>query len=102
MRAEQFRFAHLNTGYERDAMRVRGDAIDILAGVHQAASQQRKSKPAPQRQAQEESAQESAVATTTRGDELKADLDGLLDEIDSVLEENAEEFVRSYVQKGGE
>jgi ubiquitin-like protein Pup len=30
------------------------------------------------------------------------DIDGLLDEIDSVLEENAEEFVRNYVQKGGE
>lgn len=29
-------------------------------------------------------------------------LDDLLDEIDSVLEENAEEFVRNYVQKGGE
>jgi ubiquitin-like protein Pup len=26
----------------------------------------------------------------------------LLDEIDEVLEENAEEFVRNYVQKGGE
>jgi ubiquitin-like protein Pup len=30
------------------------------------------------------------------------DLDDLLDEIDDVLEENAEEFVRNYVQKGGE
>lgn len=29
-------------------------------------------------------------------------IDGLLDEIDTVLEENAEEFVRNYVQKGGE
>lgn len=29
-------------------------------------------------------------------------IDDLLDEIDSVLEENAEEFVRNYVQKGGE
>lgn len=28
--------------------------------------------------------------------------DDLLDEIDSVLEENAETFVRSFVQKGGE
>jgi ubiquitin-like protein Pup len=28
--------------------------------------------------------------------------DDLLDEIDDVLEENAEEFVRAYVQKGGE
>jgi len=33
---------------------------------------------------------------------LKEDIDDLLDEIDSVLEDNAEEFVRSYVQKGGE
>ncbi len=30
------------------------------------------------------------------------DLDALLDEIDAVLEPNAEEFVRGYVQKGGE
>ncbi len=29
-------------------------------------------------------------------------VDDLLDEIDSVLEENAEEFVKNYVQKGGE
>jgi ubiquitin-like protein Pup len=29
-------------------------------------------------------------------------VDSLLDEIDNVLEENAEEFVRSYVQKGGQ
>lgn len=28
--------------------------------------------------------------------------DALLDEIDSVLETNAEEFVRGFVQKGGE
>ncbi len=28
--------------------------------------------------------------------------DDLLDEIDSLLDTNAEEFVRSYVQKGGE
>ncbi|WKD59301.1 ubiquitin-like protein Pup [Corynebacterium caspium] len=28
--------------------------------------------------------------------------DDLLDEIDSLLEENAEDFVRSYIQKGGE
>ena len=29
-------------------------------------------------------------------------VDDLLDEIDSVLEENAEEFVKNYVQKGGQ
>ncbi len=31
-----------------------------------------------------------------------AELDSLLDEIDGVLETNAEEFVRSFVQKGGQ
>ncbi|APT92530.1 hypothetical protein CPHO_06090 [Corynebacterium phocae] len=31
-----------------------------------------------------------------------AGTDDLLDEIDGLLENNAEEFVRSYVQKGGQ
>jgi ubiquitin-like protein Pup len=31
-----------------------------------------------------------------------ADTDELLDEIDALLEENAEEFVAAYRQKGGE
>lgn len=31
-----------------------------------------------------------------------ADLDSLLDEIDGVLETNAEEFVKGFVQKGGQ
>ncbi len=30
------------------------------------------------------------------------DITDLLDEIDGVLEQNAEEFVKSFVQKGGE
>ena len=37
-----------------------------------------------------------------RPKEMSEDVDAILDEIDDVLEENAEEFVRSYVQKGGE
>jgi ubiquitin-like protein Pup len=37
-----------------------------------------------------------------RHEKLTEDVDDLLDEIDSVLEENAEEFVRGYVQKGGQ
>ncbi|MDE0196162.1 MAG: ubiquitin-like protein Pup [bacterium] len=36
------------------------------------------------------------------GEKLKAELDDLLDEIDEVLETNAEEFVNSYIQKGGQ
>lgn len=35
-------------------------------------------------------------------EELKSELDDLLDEIDSVLEVNAAEFVSSYIQKGGQ
>ena len=41
-------------------------------------------------------------STSAKGEKLKAELDDLLDEIDEVLEDNAEEFVRNYVQKGGE
>jgi len=37
-----------------------------------------------------------------QAEKLKAELDDLLDEIDEVLETNAEEFVRSFVQKGGQ
>ncbi|OYV23959.1 MAG: ubiquitin-like protein Pup [Acidimicrobiales bacterium 20-64-4] len=51
---------------------------------------------------------ESSAATddvavdAQKGEQLKAELDDLLDEIDEVLEQNAEEFVRNYVQKGGQ
>ena len=47
---------------------------------------------------------EASVDTETaeRRKEMGDDVDALLDEIDEVLEENSEEFVRQYVQKGGE
>ena len=32
----------------------------------------------------------------------QTDIEQILDEIDDVLESNAEDFVRNYVQKGGE
>jgi ubiquitin-like protein Pup len=37
-----------------------------------------------------------------RHEKLSDDVDALLDDIDDVLEENAEEFVRGYIQKGGQ
>ena len=37
-----------------------------------------------------------------KGKEIKDDMDALVEEIDDVLEENAEEFVKNYVQRGGE
>lgn len=63
------------------------------------AEREQKRKPAP---AREEEVVEEVPAASEKGEALKAELDDLLDEIDGVLEVNAEEFVRSYVQKGGE
>jgi ubiquitin-like protein Pup len=50
---------------------------------------------------------EEITDTTTsdvqeRHEALTDDVDDILDEIDTVLEANAEEFVRGYVQKGGQ
>jgi ubiquitin-like protein Pup len=47
-------------------------------------------------------APEANPEVAERHDAITEDVDDLLDEIDSVLEENAEEFVRGYVQKGGQ
>ena len=63
------------------------------------AEREQKKKPAPQRT---EEVVEDETAPAGQGEKLKAELDDLLDEIDEVLEENAEDFVRSYVQKGGQ
>ncbi|MCR1782835.1 ubiquitin-like protein Pup [Nocardioides carbamazepini] len=46
-----------------------------------------------------------AVAETDvaeRKEALDDDVDAILDEIDDVLETNAEDFVKSFIQKGGE
>ena len=43
-----------------------------------------------------------ASSSSEQGNKLRHELDDLLDEIDEVLESNAEDFVKSYVQKGGE
>ena len=45
---------------------------------------------------------EASADVQERVGKLTDDVDALLDEIDDVLEEDAEAFVRSYVQKGGE
>ena len=47
---------------------------------------------------QEQEQHEDATAVSTQS----FDVTDLLDEIDTVLEQNAEEFVKSFVQKGGE
>ena len=57
----------------------------------------RKNPPRPQDEVAEE-----APSASEQGEALKAELDDLLDEIDEVLETNAEDFVKSYIQKGGQ
>ncbi|PRY18104.1 ubiquitin-like protein Pup [Kineococcus rhizosphaerae] len=44
----------------------------------------------------------AAVPAQAKATETDADVDALLDEIDEVLESNSEEFVRGFVQKGGQ
>ena len=63
------------------------------------AERELKKKPAP---AREDEVVEETPATSEQGEKIKAELDDLLDEIDDVLESNAEDFVKSYVQKGGQ
>lgn len=63
------------------------------------AEQEQVRKQAPVRR--EETVEETPVVSE-QGEKIKAELDDLLDEIDSVLETNAEDFVKSYIQKGGQ
>ena len=63
------------------------------------AEREQKRKTAPSRQEEEV---EETPPPSESGEKIKAELDDLLDEIDEVLETNAEDFVKSYVQKGGQ
>ena len=65
-----------DTGGQQKATRTREDADEVEASVD--------------------------TETADRRKEMGDDVDALLDEIDEVLEENSEDFVRAYVQKGGE
>jgi len=51
---------------------------------------------------QPNTASTSAANLSAKGEKLRDDMDALIEEIDEVLEENAEEFVKNYVQRGGE
>ncbi len=44
----------------------------------------------------------SSEDAAERKGKLDDDVDAILDDIDGVLETNAEEFVRGFVQKGGQ
>ncbi|MDZ7676455.1 MAG: ubiquitin-like protein Pup [Acidimicrobiales bacterium] len=65
------------------------------------AEREQKKKSTPTRE-EEEEVVDDVPATSESGEKIKAELDDLLDEIDDVLEQNAEDFVKSYIQKGGQ
>lgn len=65
-------------------------------------AEQERRQPRRTSREEEEALDDVEVAGSERAEKLKEDIDELLDEIDAVLEENAEEFVRNYIQKGGE
>jgi len=77
---------------------VRGNALAMVLAM---AERTKKQRTAPQRE-KEAPAETESTGGTEKTDRLKEELDGLLDEIDEVLETNAEDFVKSYVQKGGQ
>lgn len=66
------------------------------------ASEQQHKGSARQEHEHDGSAPADADALAARKEKLDDDVDSILDEIDDVLEENAAEFVSSFVQKGGE
>ena len=58
----------------------------------------------PRKSTQDETATDEVVETDVaeRTEVIDDDVDAILDEIDDVLETNAEDFVKSFIQKGGE
>ena len=64
------------------------------------AQEQKKPRKASEVAETTEEVTESDVAE--RKEALDDDIDAILDEIDDVLETNAEDFVKSFIQKGGE
>lgn len=54
------------------------------------------------RRPDEEPPEAPAPVPAARDEKREQEVDDLLAEIDDVLETNAEDFVRSYVQKGGQ
>ncbi|PVG83893.1 ubiquitin-like protein Pup [Nocardioides gansuensis] len=58
----------------------------------------------PRKSSENDEVVEEVVETDVaeRKEVIDDDVDAILDEIDDVLETNAEDFVKSFIQKGGE
>jgi ubiquitin-like protein Pup len=64
------------------------------------AQEHKQTKKSSEDEDQVEASAQSDVAE--RKEQLDEDIDAILGEIDDVLETNAEDFVKSFIQKGGE
>jgi ubiquitin-like protein Pup len=64
------------------------------------AQEQKQPKRTSETEEQQEAAAQSDAAE--RKEQLDEDIDAILGEIDDVLETNAEDFVKSFIQKGGQ
>lgn len=50
----------------------------------------------------EEIVEAAGATTSAKSTNVDLEVDAMLEEIDTVLEQNAEEFVKSFIQKGGQ
>ena len=56
----------------------------------------------PRKGIEDQVEQSTEADVAERKEQLDEDIDAILGEIDDVLETNAEDFVKSFIQKGGE
>jgi ubiquitin-like protein Pup len=99
--------------YEDIAIAKNGDVLDVPFPAKEstpltgATDVQAAHKQKPKQEQESDSSTPAVPAAGAKSessdtDKLKQDLDDLLDEIEGVLEENAQEFVANYIQKGGQ
>jgi ubiquitin-like protein Pup len=72
------------------------------AEVNMASHEGGQTRPSKQREDATEEVAEQSSDVAERHEKLTDDVDAILDDIDEVLETNPEDFVRSFVQKGGQ
>ena len=69
---------------------------------HDSGGQSRASRQRESEDEIEDGADTTETDAGERREKLSEDVDAILDDIDAVLENNSEEFVRGFVQKGGQ
>jgi ubiquitin-like protein Pup len=73
-----------------------------MAGQDTGGQEHAAARPSDAEEAVEEASATAAADAAERKAGIDADVDAILDEIDEVLETNSEDFVRAFVQKGGQ